>query len=563
MYIKTTHSKDKDYIQIVESYREGDKVKHKVKLNLGRADELALNPSFVKLAERLIEIAKLKPVDEKNDSNIDIRKSSEGEIKNWGWTVYKKIWNMFELNILLKKIKKKKIKYDLNASVFLMCIQHLLNPASKLALYENQNDYINQPEIDLNHLYRSLDILCENKTIIEKHLFEKNKTLFNMSVDIVFYDVTTFYFESFISDELKKNGFSKDCKFKEVQVVLGLAIDIEGRPIGYELFPGNTNDGKTIDKILESLEEKFGIRNIIIVADRGINSKINLKKIKDKKYGYIVASRIKNIADEIKQKIFDSKDYTDINNKIKDNEELNFKYKIIEYENILKEKIIDEKTNEEKTITHTLKENLIITYSKKRADKDAADRLRLIEKAKNLLENQSQIEAQSKRGGKKYLKKEKENQCNWTLDNKLIEADKKFDGYYGIQTSEKNMTAQEIIEAYHKLWKIEESFRIMKSTLETRPIFHWTPKRIKGHFVVCFLSFLLERTLEYELKKNKIDASPEKIKKAINSMTFTKLEINGEIFLVKNKLAEYGSQILKVSKIPAMKNVSVLNELVL
>ena len=188
MYIKTTHSKDKDYIQIVESYREDNKVKHKVKLNLGRADELASNPSFIKLAKRLIEIAKLKPIEENSGNKIDIRQSSEGEIKNWGWTVYKKIWNKFELNILLEKIKNKKIKYDLNSSVFLMCIQHILKPASKLALYENQNIYINQPEIDLNHLYRSLDILCENKTIIEKHLFEKNKTLFNMSVDIVFYD---------------------------------------------------------------------------------------------------------------------------------------------------------------------------------------------------------------------------------------------------------------------------------------------------------------------------------------------------------------------------------------
>ena len=110
---------------------------------------------------------------------------------------------------------------------------------------------------------------------------------------------------------------------------------------------------------------------------------------------------------------------------------------------------------------------------------------------------------------------------------------------------------------------IEESFRIMKSTLETRPIFHWTSKRIKGHFVVCFLSFLLERTLECNLKKNNIDISPEKIRNAINSMTFTQLNISDETFLVKTKFAEFASQILKVMKIPAVKNISLLNELVL
>src|SRR5690606_12012721 len=119
-----------------------------------------------------------------------------------------------------------------------------------------------------------------------------------------------------------------------------------------------------------------------------------------------------------------------------------------------------------------------------------------------------------------------------------IAADEKFDGYYAIQTSLLDLKAEKVLEAYHTLWKIEESFRIMKSTLEVRPIFHWTERRIKGHFVVCFLAFLLERTLEYKLKTNGIMMSPNKIREALNSMMFTEVEINGQLYLIKMKLSE-------------------------
>ena len=123
------------------------------------------------------------------------------------------------------------------------------------------------------------------------------------------------------------------------------------------------------------------------------------------------------------------------------------------------------------------------------------------------------------------------------------------------------MSADEILTAHHTLWKIEESFRIMKTTLETRPIFHWTVKRIKGHFVICFLAFLLERTLEYLLKKDNIDLAPEQIRTAINSMKFAQVEINGEIFLIKTKLENNAKNILKTLKITAPKNVTPLNDL--
>jgi len=543
MFIKITKSGKYEYAQLVSSFREDGVVRHKVILNLGRLDQIKNNPSFQRLAVRFQELSGVK-------NRVDLNTFSEAQIVNWGYLVYKKIWKEFDLDNILTQIKtSRRTQFDLNNTCFLMAIQHLLAPKSKLGTYFYQNGYVGLPKVELHHLYRSLDILCDYKEKLEEKMFYKNRHIFNMQVDVVFYDVTTFSFESVKADTLRDFGFSKDGKFKEVQVVMGLLIDLEGRPIGYELFSGNTFDGKTLEASLEKIKERYCLRKVIIVADRGINSKINLKKIAEKGYGYIFASRIKSMNKEITAKIFSDEGYTEL---LSNQEEI-FRYKVIDY---LNKVMVDKKTYE-------LPEKLIITYSVARARKDKADRERLMKKARSLLEDKARINAGNKRGGKKYLKALGAEKMDWLLDEEAIAHDEKFDGYYGIQISEKDLKVEDILEAYHSLWKIEESFRIMKSTLEVRPVFHWTELRIKGHFVVCFLAFLLERTLEFALKKSGEAASPEKIREALNSMAFAKLEIEQKEFFIKTKGTELSNKILRLLQIKSPKNVTPAEELVL
>jgi len=204
---------------------------------------------------------------------------------------------------------------------------------------------------------------------------------------------------------------------------------------------------------------------------------------------------------------------------------------------------------------------LIVTYSSRRAEKDRADRERLIAKAQNLLESKAKIQASNKRGGKKYLK---EIDCTgtWILDEEAIAREEQFDGYYGIQTSEKEMSARDILAAYHNLWRIEESFRVMKSTLEVRPVFHWTERRIKGHFVICFLAFLLERTLEFKLRQAGDNASPEKIREALNSLNFAEVEIEGKAYFIKTKSTELSKKILRLIRIAPPGNITSVEEFV-
>jgi len=534
MFIKITKSGRYEYVQLVRSYRYDHNTKHQVLLNLGRLDQIKDNPSFQHLAVRLQEISNLK-----NQVNMD--DISEAEIVNWGYIVYQKIWQEFGLDKTLSRLtKKRKTQFNLDNASFLMVIQHLLDAKSKLSTYSHQKRYIGLKEIKLQHLYRSLDLLSESKEILEEEIFYQNRNLFNMQVDVVFYDVTTFAFESVRKDSLRDFGFSKDAKFKEVQVVMGLLIDREGRPIGYELFSGNTFEGKTLEVSLDKLKKRFTIGKVIIVADRGINSKINLKKIRDKGYDYIFASRIKNMKKDIKEEIFNKEGYKDT---------AGISYKVIDYINKVKAG----------GSTHELAEKLIITYSPQRAQKDRADQERLIKKARTLLKNKSYITASNKRGGKKYLKSSKD--IHWELDEEAIKKDEMFDGYYGIETSEKNLTAKDVLKAYHALWKIEESFRIMKSTLEVRPVFHWTESRIKGHFVICFLAFLLERTLEFKLKKANLEASPQKIQEVLNSMNFAEVKIEKSKFLIKTKFDSLGSKILRLLHIKLPKNITPTNEL--
>jgi len=549
VFVKTTKSKNYEYIKLVESYREDGTTKHRVLYNFGRRDLIRNDQMFINMVKKLCEIAELPTSGERQAALADC---SEATMLNYGYLAYAKLWETLGIANCLQNIREQsKISFQITDTAFLMAVQHLLSPRSKLATYKHQNSYFGLKEAKLQHLYRTLDKLCEENEFIESELFRQNYQIYGQQVDVVFYDVITFAFESVIADELRNFGFSKDCKFKEVQVVMGLLIDTNGLPIGYELFAGNTFDGKTMVRSLENLQKRFGINRVIIVADRGINSKGNLRLIKEAGYGYIVASKIKDMSEKILTAIFDESGYTSLKDKNGDA----FRYKTLSYTNVFKD---------ENRQQHQLEESLVVSFSEKRAKKDKSDRERLIEKARKLLKNPESIKAANKRGGKKYLRDTSTQKATWELDETKITQDTRFDGYYGIQTSEKEMSALDVMDAYHTLWKIEDSFRIMKSTLEVRPVFHWTPNRIRGHFMLCFLSFLMERKLEMLLSDEKLsglEVSPDRIQEALNTMQLAAVTVNREETYIKVKNQPLGSQIFKKLKLQVPKNISTKEEI--
>ncbi|NCB40591.1 MAG: IS1634 family transposase [Erysipelotrichia bacterium] len=543
MFVKATKAKGYTYVNIVESYRDEAGVsRHKILYNFGRLDELKADKSFVNCIKKICRLIEI-PLLEDREEALAAGECSEAEITNYGYLAYKKIWDILGIRSCLERTGETgRLQLDLEKTTLLMAIQHLLCPRSKLSAYEHQGIYYGFPDIPLQHMYRALDRLAENKEKIEQELFEINHLKAGQEADIVFYDVTTFAFQSIKTDELKDFGFSKDCRFGEVQVVMGLLLDADGMPIGYELFPGNTFDGKTMVSSLDNLKKKFNIRKVVIVADRGLNSRCNLNLIKEAGYGYIVACRLRSMNREVQGEALNEADYIKAGG--------DFKYKTVPYTNIFK----DAEKN-----THQLEESLVMSWSSKRAAKDVKDRQRLTHKAEKLLKTPASIEALSKRGGKKYLKDESGNQPKWVLDDDKIKNDSLLDGYYGIQTSETEMSAADVMNAYHMLWKIEESFRIMKSTMEVRPVFHRTPDRIRGHFLMCFLAFMMERKLESLLPESDEDDetnSPVKIREALNSMQLAKVTFNGDTVYFKTKNLPLGTKIFKSVSVKTPLNIS-------
>ncbi len=545
MFVKTIVTRGTTYLQIVESYRENGFVKHKVIANLGNVGYLIEHG----LGNIISSLQKHLPK-ETNTNKYDITTMQEIERVNYGYIIYRKLWNKFSLTELIQNLNKNsKIKYDLTQIVFSLVINRLIEPSSKLYHYNHRDYYLaTEQESELHDIYRSLSILAKNKDEIQKELFETNRTLFNMNVDIVLYDVTTFHFESQRADELRDYGFSKANKINEVQVVMGLLVDNEGRPIGYELFPGNTFDGKTMLKVLQKLKQNYKLNQVIIVADKGLNSKINLKDIKEAGFDYIVSARIKNMPNKIQEAILSDAGYQTLTTYDKEGE---YKYKTIDYVNnfqIELEDGTDNKTTKEKIC---LTEKLVCSYSTSRAKKDESDRQRGIEKANKLIASNNSSELRNKKGYKKYIltKGQKEQVTEMYLDKKRIEKEERFDGYYAIEYSKLTMEPEEVLSRYHDLYKIEESFRVLKTTMQTRPIYLRNKEHIEGHFMVCFIAFLLERELELRLRQSHIEYSTAKIKEAINSLEFSKISIEEQLFYLKSNHQKLASNILSLLRI--------------
>jgi len=231
MFLKIVRSAQGiDYVYVVEGYRDSSgRIRHRYLFSLGKLEDFLQTPSFQKLARRALGHS--------TERKIELKSISEGKVVYWGHRLIKKLWDGFEFDRFFNSSKSTK-RFDIARAVFYMVARHMILSDSKLGMYHSRWDFLGFEEIGINHLYRALDVLSDRKEEVEDYLFRKRYNLFNSQVDVVFYDVTTIYFESQREDVLRKYGFSKDGKIGSVQIVLGLLIDKEGFPIGYEVFPG-------------------------------------------------------------------------------------------------------------------------------------------------------------------------------------------------------------------------------------------------------------------------------------------------------------------------------------
>ena len=412
-----------------------------------------------------------------------------------------------------------------------MVAERLNEPSSKLSNYNNQEEYIGIETLELHNLYRTLDRLQEHQEEIQKLIYEKGRNLFNQSLDIVFYDVTTFYFESEKEDGFRMKGFSKDGKIGNTVVVFGMLIDKDKNPVGYKIYKGGQYEGHTFADAVKKLKEEYSIDRVITVADRGMMNRgnINLLNSEEIGYEYIIGERLKNLPEAIQTHILERSQYKRM--QVTDEETgeiIEIEYKVIEYED----------------------KRIITTYSEKRAGKDRHDREEKIAKGKEYLKDPSKVE---RKAAGNYLKKKNKN--SYELDEAKIARHARYDGFISISTNTQDIAESKIVEAYKQLYKIEHTFRTFKSYLETRPMFHWTENRIEGHLCLCYICFTLLNYLQQIMRRRQINLSENKLRNLIGKMQLSLIEQDGEQFYLRSGMQETTKQIIKELNIKELPDI--------
>lgn len=521
-YLRKERKPSGTYLRIVEAVREGKKITQNILFNLGKVEDYT--------PEALQNIG--KKLYEAGGGNIEdllALEMVEESRQNYGYyLIFNKLFKEYQLDKLFLGLQKKhKLSFDLSQTVLLMVLERLRKPTSKKATYESQDYLLGVEKQALQHLYRSLDYLAESQAQIQQAIFEAGRDLFNLQLDVIFYDVTTFYFDSQLvcHGSLRQKGFSKDGKIGKTQVVLGMLIDKQKHPIAYQLYSGNTYEGGTLADSLEKLKKEYLIDKVIVVADRGLMSKQNILALTtDYHYEYIIGERLKSLPATLQNILLDLSGYA---NEWVMNED---KSLIIKH----------------KTIIHEGK-TIIGTWSAKRAEKDRKEREERLLKAAKLLKNSSSLQGKA---AQYFIKNQAQSQ--WVLDEEKVKKQALYDGFLAISTNVTGIETATILDNYKHLFQIEHTFRSMKSFLETRPMFHWNDERIKGHICLCFIAYTLLQALIRKLAQADSPQSENAIRATLDSMQLSLLAQAGHQVYVRSKNSPAIHDMLKAMKINAL-----------
>lgn len=495
MYIRMKTSKKAKYptMQIVESFREGKKIKQRTVAHLGVVKDQNDLKKLKQLADRLIE--RLEKEGLQIDSKVEIQKLKHKETIYDGFSiVVERLMDVTGFNKIIRSAQGRR-QFNLEEIVRLMLVQRFDLPSSKLRTCERQGEY-GFNGISLQHIYRTMDVIENLSEAIQTQAFETVCKASGGVIDCFFFDVTTLYFESVEQDEIRDFGFSKDQKYHTVQIVLALVVDSEGVPLAYETFKGNLAETKTLIPVLEKLRKRFSINNVTVVCDRGLASKPNVEALQSNNFYFVIASKLRSMSKNLH--LNDLSKYTPLPNQ----------------ENVAKEDRVLFYTIPHPQYADTM---LVATYSPNRAWKDKDDRERLLEKLRKRISSPDETSIKnvvSNSGYKKYLKVATGSSVG--LNEESIVKDTAWDGFHGIAVSNNSgLSAQQALSRYRDLWHVEEAFRVAKSTLKTRPIFHWSPHRIKAHVLLCFMNLFLERFLELLSRQKNIHLTPDRIRYAL------------------------------------------------
>jgi len=449
------------------------------------------------------------------------------------------VYSQMGYDQLLHRKKDKELLRDL-------VLIRLANPSSKLKAQSILEKRYARTH-DLDAIYRLMDKVFSQINDMKRLTFAKTKSILPETIDILFFDCTTLYFESTELNELRQFGYSKDHRFNTTQVVLALATNSDGLPIGYELFEGNKAEVKTLLACIESWKKIFKIGKVCFVADRAMMSNENLVELERLKYTYVIAAKLRSMPAELKMKILSGDNYTiqSFGDHIGWIGEFDYKSR-----------------------------RLIVSYKSDRARRDDHQRSIILEKIKKRLGEKGPTQKLiTNQGVKKFTKSDK---SKTELSQEKVDQDALWDGIHGIITNikpkqtneqeteikenqEERADAIELLARYSRLWKIEESFRLNKHTLSMRPIYHSKPERIKAHIAMCFMAFSILRHMEYRVRLTQKISPEVMIDELLNvQASFYRHTPTGRLYRMPGKFTNHAARIYKAFQLERKNNAQEL-----
>jgi transposase len=529
MFVRTKKSGAYQYLQIVENERIDGKVRQRVIVTLGRLDVLQSKGQLDGLLSSCARYAQQVSVIDAYKRNALPAAES---VKIGPPLVFERIWEQLHLKPILETLlAKRKYGFAVERAIFLTVLHRLITSGSDRAAEQWRHDYLinGVDELKLHHLYRAMAWLGEAlpadqqaaatpfaprciKDLIEESLFACRQSLFS-SMDIVFFDTTSIYFEGQGGQTIGQRGHSKDHRPDLKQMVVGAVIDNSGMPICCELWPGNTTDVKTLIPIVDRLRERFHIGCVCIVADRGMISKKTIaelgKSVRDVRF--ILGARMR-LVKEVRNIISsDTRPY---------------------------EQVYAAKRTSKDPSPLSVKEvkiasrRYVVCYNEDQAKKDRYDREAIIESLKVQLKGGDKSLVGNK-GYRKYIKSSSSSK-HFEIDEDKIEAEQKYDGVWVLQT-DLALSAKEVALRYKELWMVEQIFRTIKSILENRPVYHKSDAAIRGHVFCSFLALVLLKQLQSRMEQRGSVTEWERLKGDLDNLQEVTVKASGQPFVIRTQ----------------------------
>ena len=525
------------YLQIAHSVREGKKVLQRVLGTLGRFDEL-------KASGRLDALLRSGLRHCENFAVLDAHKAGETEpvaVRRIGPDlVFARLWKESGIPEALRStLKDRRYEFDVERAIYLTVLHRLFATGSDRAAERWRENYLipGTEGLELHHLYRAMAFLGDpieqldkpaeavrcTKDLVEEMLFERRRDLFT-EVDLVFFDTTSLYFEGEGGQSIGKRGHNKDHRPDLKQMVVGMAVDVQGRPMCCEMWPGNTADVTTLVPIVQRMRERFRLREITVVADRGMVSKATLEVFEksDPPVHYVIGVRMRR-QKEVNLSVLDSCEpwFESVPERSNAKDPSPLKVKDVWVEN----------------------RRYIVCLNEEERRKDAHDREAIVVHLKEQLRRGDKSLVGNK-GYRRFLKVQRED--HFALDEEQIEADARYDGLWVLRTNTV-YNAETVAHVYKNLWTVEAIFRTTKSILETRPIYHRWNETICGHVFCSFLALLLKHDLESRMKQAGMQWEWAEVIRGLDNLHQVEANFQGRSFLFRSQLQANASAAIRAS----------------